>query len=111
MSLFQEIRKQSRTTREALFGLSVFTTILVVSALWFHSFQSNMYALLNPGQDPNQDTYAQETDKQNVFARGFSGLKAGIYSVLNINQEEEINSVDHSSGKVYLLPLSGNKND
>lgn len=67
MSLLEDIRKQPRTVREIMFGLSVVTTLSLVGAIWFQSFERNIYALMNPdGQI--EERYVVEIEKKSPLA-------------------------------------------
>ena len=113
MSLFNEIRRQPLWLRELLFGFSVIITISIVGTMWFHSFERKTFALINP-EKRFDDQYFVKARPQSEYApialaeRGFRGLRASIYGVLNITGGQDA-SIDKPHNQVYLLPVSGDR--
>ena len=116
MSFLDEIRKQPQHHREIMFGLCVITTFSLVGMVWYNSFEKNLYVLLNPEEVADQRNLA---DNKNIpsllgdMVDTVQDLKASFYSILNLNDDKKNNTVDdtkvNDSGRVYTLPLSGNK--
>lgn len=121
MSFLHEIRKQPQHHREIMFGLCVVTTISLVGMVWYNSFQQNLYVLLNPGDSMDQRNLAENKNVPSLFGDiGKTGedLKAAflnIFSSVNVltgNEKKESiidNTKAYDSGRVYTLPLSGDK--
>ena len=117
MSFLDEIRIQPRHHREIMFGLCVVTTISLVGMVWYNSFQQNLYALLNPGENIDQRYLAENKKVPSLFGNiGQVGkdLKAAFYNIFNLtgnDQKDNIidNTKPNDSGRVYTLPLSGKK--
>ncbi len=127
MSFLDEIRKQPRHHREIMFGLCVVTTISLVGMVWYNSFEKNLYALLNPGENADQRFLAEHKTEPSLFGNiGQTGkdLKAsflGIFSSIggsafggNLTGDEKNdliieNTKANDSGRVYTLPLSDKK--
>ncbi len=115
MSFLDDIRKQPRHHREIMFGLCVVTTISLVGMVWYNSFEKNLYALLNPGQDVGQRNLAQQKESEPSMFGGVSqvgkDLKAAFYNILNLNSNDKKDNIENpkinDSGRVYTLPLSG----
>lgn len=117
MKLLDDIRKQPEETRNILFGLSVFITVLLVGAIWFHSFQKNLYVLLNSEEDVQKILAKEDNSVPSLFAlvgQSVGDLKGLISDFLN--SDGNLNNINSSkdsdkteSGKVYVLPLSGSK--
>lgn len=113
MSFLDEIRKQSRETREIMFGLSVFIAVMLVGMVWFRSFQKDIYVLMNPDQDVERMFAVDNAPAPSLFgfvwqtAGDIKGLVSGL-----INGNKEADNIDfekakkEESGKVYTLPLS-----
>ncbi len=123
MSFLDEIHKQPRHHREIMFGLCVVTTLSLIGMVWYNSFQKDLYALLNPGQEAGQNVLAQGKNEPSMFG-GFKqagvDLKAAFLSVFNLTKDVSNDKKDgqaggiektktDDSGKVYLLPISGKK--
>ncbi|MDP2648196.1 MAG: hypothetical protein Q8P35_03080 [Candidatus Yanofskybacteria bacterium] len=109
MSLLEDIRKQPRTVREIMFGLSVIATLSLVGAIWFQSFERNIYALMNPDSQI-EERYAVEVDKKSPLAflgSAIEGLRAMIGSLFG-NDEPSIppNQSDNRQTDPQTLPLS-----
>lgn len=114
MSFLDEIRKQPQQTRETMFYLSVFITSLLVGAIWFQSFQKNLYVLMNPEEDVEKALAAQNSPVPSLF--GYVGKSLGDIGGLVsgfLGNEDGVENVrvraNNESGKVYTLPLSERK--
>ena len=85
MSFLDEIKKQPRETREIMFGLSVFITILLVGMVWFRSFQRNLYVLMNPEDGMAKALAAENAPVPSLFgyiwqtAGEVKGLVSGLF--------------------------------
>jgi hypothetical protein len=116
MSLLKEIKSQPHATRQLMFVLSVITTISIIGAVWFNSFQRDVFALLNPDEEFEEHFYVEENGDitpLGIAGKGLGALRAGFYGLLNIdvdsNEENNDRSVDRINERVYLFPLSGNR--
>ena len=47
MSFFHEIKKQSLVVRQIMFGLCAITTISLVGMIWYRSFETKLYVLMD----------------------------------------------------------------
>lgn len=86
MSFLDDIRKQPRHHREIMFGLCVVTTISLVGMVWYNSFEKNLYALLNPGQNTDQRFLAENKTAPSLLGNiGQTGkdLKAAFYNIFS----------------------------
>lgn len=109
MSLLREIRKQPAHIRELLFGLSVLVTVLVVGAVWLSSFQRNVYALLNPSQE-DQQQFADQRD-QSLPLRASIGtllgrLRASIYTLFDFDPDAVRKEQNKPDDTVHTLPTA-----
>jgi len=117
MSFLDDIRKQPQHHREIMFGLCVITAVSLVGMIWYNSFQTNLYVLLNPEQTTDQRNLAENKTAPSLFGDiGKTGqdLKAAFYSIFNLNSNDKKDNVTgntqtNDSGRVYTLPLSGKK--
>lgn len=113
--MLKDIQSQPQYVREIMFGLSVITTVSLVGMIWFHSFQKDMYALLNPEEMNTQKFIAQENQKSlfGNLSGTFSDLGAALSGILGSDKpaaQKQIGVEKASTDKVYLLPLSERKN-
>lgn len=114
MRFLDDVRKQSRGTREIMFGLSVFITVLLVGMIWFRSFQKNLYVLMNPEGNVEKMLAVENASVPSLF--GFiwqtAGDIKGLASELLGGEEKAGGNISDpgkikvESGKVYTLPLS-----
>ena len=116
MSLLNDIRKQSQQTREIMFGLSVFITVLLVGLVWFNSFQRNIYALMNPEEDVEKMLAVENAPVPSLLGLIWqtTGEVKGLVSDLFRGEEDrsvELKGFNDSAkeNKVYTLPLSEHK--
>ena len=128
MKHIDRIRSQPQHIRELWVVGCTVVVVLIIVAIWFRSFNNNVYALLNPGQAP--------APEQNIAANG-GGLPAGqadtsaslfgsigqaiqdakaeISGLLNFsssvstNQSADGNAQPVTGGPVHALPVSGNR--
>jgi len=113
MSFLNDIKKQPQETREIMFYLSVFITILLVGMVWFRSFQTNLYVLMNPEEDAEKALAVENASVPSLFgfiwqtAGEVKGLVSGLFnSDANVANEHANDANKEGSGKVYTLPLS-----
>jgi len=99
-----------------MFGLCVVTTISLVGMVWYNSFQQNLYALLNPGENANQRYLAENKNTPSLFGdigKTAQDLKASFLSIFNLTGSDKkdiiIENTNNDSGRVYTLPLSEKK--
>ncbi len=112
--MLKDIQNQPQHVREIMFGLSVVTTVSLVGMIWFHSFQNDMYVLLNPEEANTEKFLAQENQKSlfGNLAGTFSDLGAALSGILGSDEpdpQKELRVEKTSADKVYLLPLSEEK--
>ncbi|MEK7125020.1 MAG: hypothetical protein AAB864_01335 [Patescibacteria group bacterium] len=92
MSLLKEIQKQPLHVRQLLFGLSMLVVILVVGFVWLSSFQREVYALLNPSAEDQQQFAAQAQEAlplRATISTMFNTLRASVYNLFNFNDTEQ----------------------
>ena len=116
MAFFEEIKKQPKGIRQIMFGLCVVTTISLVGLVWYRSFETKLYALMdNKPQNEEASTFlAKDTTSPSLFA-SFSGLlgniKTGYADLTRLFGKNNIPVVneDNLKGNPSKLPLSGDK--
>lgn len=114
MSLLAEIRKQPLHVRELLFGLSMLVVILVVGLVWLGSFQREVYALLNPDVE-DQQQFAEQA-KGALPLRATIGtlmntFRASIYDLFNFNDSEpqQGSTPRPEPTGIHTLPTAGTR--
>ena len=119
MSLLEDIKNQSKLTREIMFGLCCVITISVVGLVWFRSFEKNLFVLLNPEQEVQKQYFASQGNSSlfGNIGNAINDLKASVLGVFKNGSSLEVNKDGNSASptptvkqnKVYVLPLSGSK--
>ena len=116
MSFLNDIKNQPQHTREIMFGLSVFITVLLIGTIWFRSFQKNLYALMNPPEEVDRMLAVENAPVPSLFgfiwqsAGDVKGLVSGLFnSNANVTNEHANDANKIEGGKVYTLPLSDYK--
>src|SRR3989344_7042319 len=90
MSFLNDIKNQPQHTREITFYLSVFITILLVGMVWFRSFQTNLYVLMNPEGDVEKALAVENASVPSLFgfiwqtAGEVRGLVSGLFGDSNL---------------------------
>lgn len=115
MSFLDDIKNQSQHVREIMFGLSVFITVMLVGIIWFHSFQRNIYVLLNPEDGLEKALAVESAPVPSLF--GFigkslgdvKGLVSGFLGGEDAGVELKGFRDTNRESKVYTLPLSDYK--
>jgi hypothetical protein len=113
--IIHEIRQQPQHIRELATALCTIVVVAVVVVVWFHSFQHDVYALLNPSQETQvgQDRlFAQQS--QSLFGTigdVFKNSKAQISSFFNGQgtQTNFVNNQTAGDSSAHALPVSGSK--
>ncbi|HYU64676.1 MAG TPA: hypothetical protein VEK36_00195 [Candidatus Paceibacterota bacterium] len=110
-SLLEEIRKQPKIVREIMFGLSVVTAVAIVGAVWFRSFEHNLYALMNPDQQTEEKYVAQQEELKTPLAflgKAVESLRAMIANFFNATDvaKPENKILNNNTGEPRPLPLS-----
>src|SRR3989338_6485797 len=116
MRFLEEIKNQPQQTREIMFGLSVFITVLLVGMIWFRSFQKNLYVLMNPEDGLEKALAVESVPAPSLFcfiwqtAGEVKGLVSGLFdSDANVANEHANDTNKEGIGRVYTLPLSDYK--
>lgn len=117
MSLLKEIRNQPAGIRKAMFGLSVIALVSLAGTLWFRSFQTNLYSLMNThdtGGEQDQVATEQQNDSQSRSPFALIGdmaksLGAQMSGFLGRDESPESSGSEKpsiQSGKAHPLPIS-----
>ncbi len=92
-----------------MFAFSVVTALSVVGTIWFQSFQTNLYALLNPEQEAQKQDLAQAPGPLVMVGDMLSNLRAAVSSFLSGSGQEGFDSnsrTGHNERRVYLFPIA-----
>ncbi|MDP3697237.1 MAG: hypothetical protein Q8R55_04400 [Candidatus Taylorbacteria bacterium] len=116
MSFFDEIQKQPQHIREIMFGLCVITTVSVAGMIWFRSFEEDLFVLLNPEPEKQEQFYTERSKRTPtiyaIVTKAVGNLRATLYDAMgfldNYNSKQ-IEIEEELEGEVYKLPLSGDK--
>lgn len=98
-----------------MFGLCVIITVSLVGMIWFRSFEEDLFVMLNPEPEKQEQFYAERAERMpTVYAnitKAFGNLQAAFYNAFgfldNYNSKEI--EVDQYEGEVRKLPLSGDR--
>jgi hypothetical protein len=121
MSLLEDIRKQPRHIREAMFALSVVTTVSLVGVLWFQSFEKTLYVTMNPEPQKQEQFFVERGLNQpslmgnigGAFQKSWTDLKAAFLSTMGKKEivatpTPEIKNIQ-SDENIYRFPLPAEK--
>lgn len=99
-----------------MFGLCVIITISVVGMIWFRSFEENLFVLLNPEPDKQQQFYAERAKRTpTVYANiteSLGKMRASLYDAMGFLKDYNSGQVKTDGdikGETHKLPLSGDK--
>ena len=100
-----------------MFGLAVFITVLLIGMVWFHSFQRNLYALMNPPEEVDKMLAVGNAPVPSLFGyvwQSVGEVKGLVSGLFTNNQQPTTNNqrqenIEVESGKAYTLPLSEHK--
>ena len=99
-----------------MFALCVVTTISLVGIVWFRSFEEDLFVILNPEADKQEQFYAERSKRTpTVYAnvtKAFGNLTATLYNAFGFLEDYSSKAVEVEEeyrGEVYKLPLSGDK--
>jgi len=87
--VINHVRRQPDHVRELWATGCTLVVVLAIAAFWFHSFEDNVYALLNPSDVP--------ADNQSQFAVNPLSLFGFIGDAISSSKAQILNLFDHSS--------------
>jgi hypothetical protein len=115
--IIHEIRQQPQHIRALATVLCTVAVVAVVVAVWFNSFQKDIYALLNPEQQSQAEDQRFAKESKSLFGsilQTISDGRAQISSLFGgksqtnvINNQSEPNTAPDDS--IHPLPVSGSK--
>lgn len=115
-SLLREIRKQPEGTRQLFFALSSVAVISLVVMVWFNSFRSDIYAMLNPAEATTQDTFLADVKQESLLGSLGSLFADAKGQFLNLmgkqssdTKEDSTLEVKKNTEQTYVLPVSSDK--
>lgn len=112
-TIIREIRNQPDHVRELAAILCTVIVVAGVGFVWFRSFQSNIYALLNPAPEAAQERiFARES--RSLFGSILEVLGQGKAQILDLFGGEQVEPIDRSENvpaeiEAHPLPVSGNR--
>ena len=98
-----------------MFILSVVTTVSLVGLIWFRSFQKNLYVMLNPDQQQQEEFFAtvdKNNDATSLFGYIGQTFKDTYQNAKSLISGESAGNDDNPSynrdvnNKVHVLPVS-----
>ena len=115
--IIHEIRNQPQHVRELATVLCTIAVVAVVVTVWFHSFQKNIYALLNPDQQPQAQDQMFAQESKSLFGSILQTISDGRAQISNLfsgkSQTDIINApasqTNNPSNVPHPLPVSPNK--
>ena len=115
--IIHEIRQQPHHIRELATVLCTVAVVAIVGLVWFHSFQKDMYAMLNPTAEPQAQDQLFAQQSQTLFGSIMNTLSQGKDQISaffsgSASQTDIINNSttsDTSAAAVHPLPVSGNR--
>lgn len=114
MSLLDDIRQQPRRTREIMFGLCVVTSVSLIGLVWFRSFQTNVFVLMNPDEEAQRQFFAARDQGTSLFgyaAKAYKETRAAISSLANREDKKQEIIIEQKKepAPVHPLPVSGER--
>jgi hypothetical protein len=117
MNFLEEIQKQPKHVREIMFSLCVITAISLVGLIWFRSFEEDLFVLLNPDPERQEQFYTERQKRTPVafanLTQALGNLRATLYDSFGFLDDysgaNEIKVEEELKGDVYKLPISGDK--
>ncbi len=115
--IIQEIRNQPPHVRELATVLCTIVVVAIVGLVWFRSFQKDIYAMLNPDQQPQAQDKLFAQQSKSLFGsilQVFSDGKAQISNLFSNSSQTDITnnptaSTVPSNIQAHPLPVSNSK--
>ncbi len=116
-SIIHEIRRQPQHVRELATLLCTIAVVAVVVSVWFRSFQRDIYAMLNPSEEPQAQDQMFAQESKSLFGsilEVFTDGKAQISNLFsgNGNQSDVVNTssqTNSSHDASHPLPVTQGK--
>ena len=116
-NIIHEIRNQPQHVRELATVLCTIAVVAVVVTVWFHSFQKNIYALLNPDQQPQAQDRLFAQESKSLFGSILQTISDGRAQISNLfsgkNQTDVVNTsasqINNPSNTPHPLPVTESK--
>jgi len=115
--IIQEIRNQPHHVRALATILCTIVVVAIVAAMWFNSFQKDIYALLNPEQQSQAEDQRFAKESKSLFGSILQTLSDGKAQISNLfsgkSQTDVVNNQPISNtapnDSIHPLPVSGNR--
>ena len=117
-SFLHEIHRQPEHVRQLLAGLCTVAVVSLVTLVWFRSFQQDIYALLNPADEPQAQDQMFARESSSLFGsiiQAFKDTGAQVSGLLtNESSRSQITNTTNSSDQnstssPHPLPVSGDR--
>ncbi len=115
-SIIHEIRNQPHHVRQLATILCTIAVVAVVVLVWFNSFQHDIYALLNPDQNPQAQDQLFAQQSKSLFGSILQTISDGKAQILNLfsgkSQTDVVppaSQTNSPSDAAHPLPVSGSK--
>ena len=96
--------------------MCVVTTISLVGMVWFRSFEEDIFVLLNPEPEKQEQFYAERSNRTPVVyanvTKALGSLRAAMYDAFGFFDDyssEQVKVEEEIKGEAHELPLSGDK--
>ncbi len=106
MKLIHEIRQQPHHVRELTTLLCTIAVVAVVGLVWFHSFQKDIYGLLNPEEQKDAQDTLFATQSKSLFGSMFSTLGNSKAQILDLFSKKDTNVTPASSPTSSPAPVA-----
>lgn len=95
-----------------MFGLCIITAVSLVGAIWFQSFQRDIFALLNP-EEAMEEKFFASVEQKTIFEnlgeafKDLGALFGGFLGSREMSEDDLGQGIEKTpEDRVYLLPLS-----
>jgi hypothetical protein len=117
-AIIKEIRNQPHHVRELATVLCTIVVVAIVGIVWFHSFQHDIYAMLNPTDAPQAQDQMFAQQSTSLFGSMFQALKNSSAEISNFfsgkgSQTNIVNTQTYQTNSpstaTHPLPVSGGR--
>ncbi len=113
--IIHEIRRQPQHVRELATILCTIAVVAIVGLVWFHSFQKDIYALLNTDEQQDAQDRLFATESKSLLSSMMDSLGSSKAQISELFSSKDTN-VKHPSASgtptpqvPHPLPVSGSR--
>lgn len=99
-----------------MFAFCVIITVSLVGLIWFRSFEEDLFVMLNPEPEKQEQFYAERDARTPLvyasITKALGNMQAAIYDAFGFLDDYNSNEVkveEAYTGEIHKLPLSGDK--